>query len=386
MLNGRPSYDALVRAGLRPIGGPRTPVPTVPEPRCWSSAADEVTFSVPAGDSWNLWQLELSPQTGRVAGRPRRLTTGAGSDLRASCAAGGAVAFAKVDARSDVWLLPFDLDRGTAPGPPKRFTEGPPWHQNPSLARNGRFVAFASDHSGPANIRLLEFATGNERSVASSPFVQRYPVSDAAGARIAFSVYERDKRAVYVSAPGEAPEKVCEGCLRATDWSRDEKALLVFGGNPYQIDILDIASHRQNALVKHPDFDVLYGRFSPDNRWVSFTARLHPERGRIVVAPTDGSRPVPHGAWLTIADVGPDDYANWSPDGKTLYFTSGRDGYACLWGQRIDGDSRRPVGEVFAVQHFHGRMSFDHGGWSAAAGQIAIPLVQKTGNVWMMSR
>jgi hypothetical protein len=30
--------------------------------------------------------------------------------------------------------------------------------------------------------------------------------------------------------------------------------------------------------------------------------------------------------------------------------------------------------------------NFDHGGWSAAADRIAIPLVEKTGNLWMMTR
>ena len=73
-------------------------------------------------------------------------------------------------------------------------------------------------------------------------------------------------------------------------------------------------------------------------------------------------------------------------DGKTLYFTSGRDGYSCLWGQRLDAGSHRPVGEAFSVQHLHGRWFFDHFGWSAAAGRIAIPLVEMTGNLWVMSR
>ena len=72
--------------------------------------------------------------------------------------------------------------------------------------------------------------TGKESIVASSSFVQRYPASNASGARVAFSAFEKDKWMVYLSVPGEAPEKLCEGCLRATDWSRDEKALLVFGG------------------------------------------------------------------------------------------------------------------------------------------------------------
>jgi Tol biopolymer transport system component len=344
-----------------------------------------VTFSIPAGDSWNVWEIAVSTRTGKVTGEPQRLTIGAGNDLRASCASGGALTFAKIDARSDVWLLPVELNHGRSAGAPQRMARGQPWHENPSLAQNGQ-VAFASDQSGRMNVWIRELATGKELSVAASPFVQRYPVSSASGGRIAFSAYEHDKRVVYVSVPGGAPDRVCEGCLRATDWSGDEKTLLVFGGAPYQVDMLDIGSHRRKALVKHPAYDLLYGRYSPDQKWVSFTARVQPALGRIVVAPADGPTPVDESAWRTIAEVGPEDYANWSPDGQTLYFSSGRDGYSCLWGQRVDASSMMPRGEAFALHHFHGRLSFKHGGWSAAAGRIAIPLVETTGNVWMMSR
>jgi len=188
-----------------------------------------------------------------------------------------------------------------------------------------------------------------------------------------------------MAAPGGTWEKLCEGCLRATDWSRDEKKLLVFGGNPYQIDVLDLASRRQTPLVKHADYNLLYGRFSPDNRWVSFTIRTEPNRGRIAIAPADGPAPVPESAWITIAPAEPEDWANWSPDGKTLYFPSRRDGHFCLWGQRLDARSRRPVGEPFAVLHLHGRVSYRQTGWSAAGGRIAMLLVEDIGNIWLMS-
>ena len=236
------------------------------------------------------------------------------------------------------------------------------------------------------NIWLRELATGKESHVASSKFVQRFPAIDASGSRIAFSSYENGKRLVYVSTPGGTPEKVCEGCLRATDWSRDEKTLLVFGGGPYQINLLDIASHQQTALLKHPTYNLLYARFSPDNRWVSFTARIQPNRSMIMIAPIDGPKPVPESAWIKIAEVSIVDWANWSPDGKTLYFTSARDGHTCLWAQRIDAIYHRPVGESFAMQHFHGRAAYQQGGWSAAGGRIAVVLNEETGNIWMMSR
>jgi tricorn protease-like protein len=294
--------------------------------------------------------------------------------------------FTNVETRGDVWSLPFDLDHGTPEGALERITQGPGRREDPSLSGNGRYLALASDQAGQLNIWMRDLATGKESRVASSSFVQRFPVSNASGSRVAFSVYEKDKRVVYVSAPGGTPEKLCEGCLRATDWSRDEKTLLVFGGNPYQIDVLDVASHRQTPLVKHPTYNLLYGRFSPDNRWVSFTARISANRGRIGIAPVDGPKPVPESAWITIAEARTDDYANWSPDGETLYFTSSRDGHNCLWGQRIEASSHRPVGEPFTVQHLHGRVSFGHQGLSAAGGRIGLALVEATGNVWMMSR
>ena len=163
------------------------------------------------------------------------------------------------------------------------------------------------------------------------------------------------------------------------------KTVLVFGGTPYQINLLDLASHQQTPLLKHPIYNLIYARFSSDNRWVSFTVRTEPDRAHIAIAPIDGPKPVPESAWITIAPAKSQDWANWSPDGKTLYFTSSRDGHSCLWGQRLDA-SHRPAGDAFAVQHLHGRVSYRASGWSSGGGRIALVLTEDTGNIWMMSR
>jgi Tol biopolymer transport system component len=149
--------------------------------------------------------------------------------------------------------------------------------------------------------------------------------------------------------------------MRATDWSRDESVVLVFGESPYRIKLLNLASHKQAPLLTHEKYDLLYGRFSPDNRWISFTVRISPDLARIAIAPLSGAKLVPESAWIPIADVGIDDYANWSPDGKTLYFTSPQDGNNCLWARHIDSATGTPVGKEFVVQHFHGRITFGHG-------------------------
>jgi len=367
---------------------------SVPRPACWSAAGNSVLFTIgidPSQEyvssaSRSLWEIGISPQTGKISSAPKRLTTGAGNETDVSCASGGALAFTKLETRRDLWSLPFDLDRGTSQGRLERITEGPAWRERAEISNNGRYVAFASDQSGRMSIWIRDLATGRESSLASSPLMQRYPLINASGTRIAFSVFDKDKRMVYVAAPGGVPEKLCDGCLQASDWSRDEKTILVFGGNPYHIDVVDLASHRQTPLLMHTSRPLLFGRFSPDNRWVSFTIRDDPNLGRIAIAPADGPKPVPESLWITIEQSGPEDWADWSPDGKTLYFPSTRDGHNCLWGQPIEAISHRPVGEAFAVQHFHGRAFYRSAdGWSAAGGRIAMVLLEETGNIWMMS-
>jgi Tol biopolymer transport system component/DNA-binding winged helix-turn-helix (wHTH) protein len=381
------AYNALIRAGLgHSAGNPHSPVdPSVPRPYCWLQATDSLVFSAESGDTRNLWESRISLATGKISGVFQRLTAGAGKDEDPSCVAGDAFAVANVEDRTDVWSLPFDLNSGTPKGGPERVTQGPALREYPTLSSDGGSVAFASTQSGPLNIWLRALATGQESHVASSSFMQRYPVANASGDKIAFSSFENGKRLVYVSSPGGVPEQLCEGCLRATDWSRDEKAILLFGGNPYQINLLDIASRQQTALLKHATSNLLYGRFSPDNRWVSFTERIKPNRAWIMIAPVDGPRPVPESAWIKIAEEQAEDWANWSPDGKTLYFTSARDGHFCLWGQRIDAKSHTPAGPAFAVLHLHGRVSYHQDGWSAGGGRIAMVLQESTGNIWLMS-
>jgi Tol biopolymer transport system component/DNA-binding winged helix-turn-helix (wHTH) protein len=385
-------YDALVRAGLQgqdAAGNWATTIPTgvLPNPNCWSSA-NGIVFSADGGsDTRNLWETGISPSTGKVSGAFKRVTMGSGNDSGPSCAPGGNLVFASTQMRRDIWSLPFDLYSGKSKGVLERNTESPARRGWVSLSGDGRYVAFASAQSGPLNIWIRDLETGKESPLAaSSTMVQRFPVISFSGSKVSFSTYERNKRFVYVSTPGGVPEKLCEACTRATDWSRDEKALLVFVGSPSQVNLLDVASQRQTVVLKNPKYSMVDARFSPDNRWVSFTARTEPNRAWITIAPVSGPKPVPESEWIRIAEGGAEDRANWAPDGNTLYFSSARDGHHCLWGQRIDARSHHPEGEAFAVEHLHGRASLDTGGWSAAGGRIAMVLTESTGSIWMMSR
>jgi Tol biopolymer transport system component len=359
------------------------PEPVIPKPSCWLAETNNIVFSGPIGDASNIWQVEISPSTGKVNGVFTRLTTGQGNEIDPSCASRNAITFTNSELKHDIWQVPVD-SHGRPKGNLEHLTNNTYIQEAISFSGDGHTMAYASNQSETMNIWMRQ-ADGKESHIPSS-FRQRFPVLSPSGNKIAFSSFEPGRRVLYAANLGKTPEPVCDDCLRATDWMRDEKTLLVFGNSPYQIKLLDIASHQESPLLRHSSRSLLYGRFSPDERWVSFTMRLRPDHSWIMIAPVDGPHPIPEDKWIKIAEGGPEDWANWSPGGRMLYYTSNRDGHTCLWGQRLDSVSHRPLGNPFAVQHFHGSLTYSQGGWSAAEGRIAIVLRDGTENIWMMSR
>jgi Tol biopolymer transport system component len=383
-------YDELIRRGIKPADPAAnsrivTPVPAIGPPGCWAARQNAVIASLVG----NIWAIGLSPKTGRVGEVFTRLTTGTGNESEPSCSAVGTLAFTDLRIKRQLWTQSFDLNQATSKGPLQQVAEDANDRENPTFSADGHYMAFASNKSGRPNIWRRDLKTGGEIQVAPSALVEQFPVMSPSGRKIAYSVYDSDQRVLYLVDSGRSPERLCDGCRRPTDWSRDENSLLIFTekprkGSTYQIKLFNLPSHQQTTLLSHEKYSLLYGRFSPDGRWISFTIRTRPDLAKIAIAPFHGAEEIPEQAWITIAEAGIDDYANWSPDGKTLYFSSAKDGNNCLWAQHIDPTTGKPVGEAFAVQHFHGRVTFVHAGWVAGGGRIGIALVDRRSNVWTM--
>ena len=124
---------------------------------------------------------------------------------------------------------------------------------------------------------------------------------------------------------------------------------------------------------------------------ILFHARSSNQRRQIFVA-RYRTESIPQSDWIAITD---DTFNNaeprWSPSGNLIYFLSNRDGFLCLWTQRLDTRTKRPIGEPWNVYHFHRtRLSPENvssGGvvsLGIAPQRIVLTLGEVKGNVWLM--
>jgi Tol biopolymer transport system component len=176
-----------------------------------------------------------------------------------------------------------------------------------------------------------------------------------------------------------------------TGWSHDGKWIAYELTANRSAPVVELAGGRKVDILKHAKFGVSRVRFSPDDRWLSFHTISGPATRQILVVPYKG--PVLHEEkdWIPITDgKAIDRYADWSPDGNMLYFLSEREGFRCLWAQRLDPASKQPQGAAFPVYHFHhARRSLMAMGDpvnvqpTVGRDKIVFAMAETTGNIWL---
>jgi Tol biopolymer transport system component len=356
---------------------------------------DRIVFSAGTGDTTNVWAIPVSPTTGRVTGTAERLTQGTGVEMFASLVAGPAgvkLAFAGLSSNVDVWSLPMNHRTGQTAGPPERLTDSTGFDGYPSVSADGTKLVYVSQRASAWDIVLRDLTTVRDRVLATAASATAVPQISADGSTVAY--WDKGKLEAFVMpAAGGPAEKVCTECGPPTHLSDDGREVVIEGAL-----LVDRERHTQVPLAAstaHPDYVLFGGRFSPDGRWVSFHARTgSSEHRRIFVAPVHDGTSADEREWIPITDGSMADRESvWSPDGRTLYFLSDRDGFRCIWGQRLDAVSRHPIGAAFPVFHaHHARRTLTRvAGGPAAIGlsvthdRMLFSQSELTGNVWVSS-
>jgi len=307
----------------------------------------------------------------------------------------GRLIFSNIVSGIDVWSLPLQANQGKVVGEPQRLTQDADRDYRPSVSGDGKTMVFISERSGNADIWKKDLESGKETALTATPFTEEHPVITSDGKKVAY-VINTGKPGTYVlSIHRGVLEKVSDDWHRPHDWTSDGRWILgTFPSkhkpNWSRVGLLDVFTQKNLEPLQHPDWQLHSPRFSPDERWIAFHATNNPTTRRIFVAPFLMAKAASQSEWIAVTSGKElDREPRWSPDGNLLYFISERDGFRCLWAQRLHSVKKRPVGSPFAVHHLHrsrltNRLS-DTGliGLAVLRDRIFLSLEELTGNIWM---
>jgi serine/threonine protein kinase len=360
-----------------------SPEPLLLGPSLWLADTNSIVFSARSGDAVNLWQLDLSPKTFQATGALRQLTFGAGLEVHPS-AAMGHIVFSSVSESTNVWGVPIDARTGKVTGNIARLTDRAYRDLAPSISTDGTKLAFTRGQE----LWLKELSSGKETQLSRSG---GFAEISADGSKIIVDRLENQRNSMYViPTNGGEEERACRDCRVPNGWSHDGKRILYELLAARAILLVDPTTGEKTEILKHPKYSLSRGRLSPDDHWIAFHS-ITPTTRRIFIAPYHGATLIPESQWLPITDgQDMDRYASWSPDGNLLYFISEREGFRCIWAQRLDPATKRPTAEPFPVQHFHtSRRSLMTIGnpiymsLSVSVDKLVFSMVERTSNIWM---
>ncbi|MBK6797492.1 MAG: PD40 domain-containing protein [Acidobacteria bacterium] len=192
------------------------------------------------------------------------------------------------------------------------------------LAPDGKRVAVArrDAQSRSMDIYVTDLARGISSRLTFDPGDDRFPVWSPDGSRIAWQANRDSAYQIYQKlASGVGPEELLlkeDIVIAPGSWSADNRFLLYARRDRKTTNdlwALPLTGDRQPLLFLQTPFVEVYGRFSPDGRWVAYTSN---DQGRNEVYVQ--TFPASGGKWQISINGGTQPW--WRSDGRELYYLS----------------------------------------------------------------
>jgi DNA-binding winged helix-turn-helix (wHTH) protein/Tol biopolymer transport system component len=385
--------------------------------RAWVRTSDHrewIVYSTSDLENWKLWRASVGADA-MIGQSVELLASGTGRlNYGTSVSEDGKLLYSTANLRAAIFQIPI-TGGGQKLGPSAQIPlpDGGTYI-SPAIARDGKRMAYIAASHGKRNaVMLRDLTTGVDqlvddrgRSVQRTDYVVTITPD---GSKVIFErdcehgVFPRDHQSplpcTFIASPSDGdPEQICDRC-RPRGISSNGSVILADNfdqadGTKDQIVAVNLGTRTVEPFLSDPSGPIRNGHFSPDDQWVVFEKAAAGDIPpfQIFIARVRHGLPAPKGEWIMITDATfSDDKAQFSADGNTLFFTSIRDGYLCVWAQRLDQESKHPIGAPFAVEHFHN--SEGHHGTgvqmnlelSVAQNLILMNLPQVQSGVWMTS-
>jgi Tol biopolymer transport system component len=344
-------------------------------PSLWDGK--NVIFAGRAGHGVNLLTFKLPSYLGRAFGRPQALTTSGGFQAVPAKLSDGRILFADWREQSHIWKV------NPSTGQPSQLTFQDSIDTKVSCSRDGSVIVFGRRLGDVRNVWTKDLRVGVERELAANelavPFVSPSGRKTALSAGVTMRILEM--------ATGKQ-SVVCTSCGELMSWVPDESGLLFLiesDEHTAEIKKLDLRTNSSKTLISGEG--LREASLSPNGRTIAFTARQAGVRSRIFIQSLGdgavGSR------WKPVTDKdGWADKPVWSNDGRTLFYNSRRDGFRCIWSQRIKSDMSGPDGGPKAILHLHkptftlSHYSNTALGLAGAAGSLFLTVDSAQSNIW----
>jgi Tol biopolymer transport system component/DNA-binding winged helix-turn-helix (wHTH) protein len=371
----------------------------------WAPSGSTIYFERSFRGARNLWKMSVDPQTLRAVAA-ERLTTGAGQDTDMALSADGKkLAFTIESRHLRVWLFPSRAGNPAIAGDGRAVTSTGMDALLPALTRDGNRLAFVAVRGGRWELWQKSLLDGREAPLFADSFHRGFPQwspdgtkltywrgeSWRAGERQQFVWYAENRSEEALNAPSASRQFVY-------DWSSNGEGLLAtrpaidsnLVGEIWLLPATPVSDTGPPAqkITSTPKYNLWQPHLSPDVKWIVFEAE-ETSTGRatgstLYVVPATGGR------WTRITDGKYwDDKPRWSPDGKAIFFVSGRGGFFNVWRLGFDPSTGKPVGEAsrvtaFETPSFMIPIDISSAEISIAQDKFVMNMEERSGGIWVL--
>ncbi len=335
----------------------------------------------------HIWEVDDKPKAA-PSGKRRWITNGSGTEVAPRLSPSGKLVFASQRRVTDLWRLDLDSNTGKSRGEPRQITQDLLQEYAPSLSKNGKSLAYSfRDSTSSSVVRLRDLDTGKDTTLASESNTRLRAKISPDGEWVGYDSI-RDTSLHVVHSKTKEVRKLCENCGFIYGWSPDSSRIIFYNGNPIRFYTITLNGGISD-LISDPKRNIHGAAISPDGRWLAFHVPLTNLHHDLYVTPLHNGQAGADVEWIAMTR---DEYVNqtpwWSEDGNLLYFISNRDGFSCIWAQRLDPSRKTPAGSPFEVYPFHSvRRSIPPStagfGPAVARDFLIYSITDNTANVWV---